>query len=118
MLSSTDKFAAVGQVIMDQREMGHAAAAGYTVSVYVPNASGGCPAAPGAGPAANCLLLPAGSWTGGFPPTGTTNAAWTGISKSTFNGFIVNGQTGATRLQLPFVQTGVGPIEIIRRPQP
>ena len=30
----------------------------------------------------------------------------------------MNGLTGATRLQLPFVQAGVGPIEITRKPQP
>jgi hypothetical protein len=116
-LTFTDKVAAVGQVVLDQLENGHATAAGYTGSVYVPNATGGCPAAPGAGPAANCLLLPAGSWIGGFPPTGAKNGAWSFISKSTFNGFIVNGLTGATKLQLPFVQAGVGPIEIVRRPQ-
>src|SRR3979411_1128945 len=46
------------------------------------------------------------------------NASWTAISKGTFNGFIVNGLTGATKLQLPFVQAGVGPIEITRKPQP
>ena len=117
-LTFTDKIAAVGQVIMDQLENGHATAAGYTGTPYVPNAGGGCPAAPGTGPAANCVALPAGSWTGGFPPTGTANPAWTGISKATFNGFIENGLTGAKKLQLPFVQNSpVGAIDIIRRPQ-
>src|ERR1700738_5369990 len=117
-LTFTDKIAAVGQVILDQLENGHATAAGYGGTVYVPNASGGCPAAPGQGPGPNCLALTQGSWTGGFPPTGAANGGWTGISKSTFNGFIVNGLTGATKLQLPFVQSGVGPIEITRKPQP
>jgi hypothetical protein len=117
-LTFTDKIAAVGQVIMDQLENGHATAAGYTGTPYVPNAGGGCPAAPGTGPAANCVALPAGSWTGGFPPTGAANPAWTGISKATFNGFITNGLTGAKNLQLPFVQnSAVGAVDIIRRPQ-
>ena len=118
-LTFTDKIAAVGQVITDQLENGHPTAAGYTGVPYVPNAGGGCPAAPAAGPAANCLALPAGSWTGGFPPTGAANPGWTGISKSTFNGFIENGLTGAKKLQLPFVNSGnkVGAIDIIRRPQ-
>jgi Tfp pilus assembly protein PilX len=117
-LTFTDKIAAVGQVIIDQLENGHATAAGYTGIPYVPNASAGCPAAPGAGPAANCIQLPGGSWTGGFPPVGAANPGWTGISKSTFNGFIENGQTGATKLQLPFVQASlVGAIDIVRRPQ-
>ncbi len=119
-LTFTDKIAAVGQVVLDQLENGHATSSGYTGSVYVPNASGGCPAAPGAGPATNCLQLTAGSWTGGFPPlAGGPNAAWTGISKSTFAGFIENGLTGATKLQLPFVNSSrVGAIDIIRKPTP
>jgi Tfp pilus assembly protein PilX len=118
-LTFTDKIAAVGQVILDQLENGHATAAGYTGTVYAPNASNGCPPAPGQGPQANCLALTQGSWTGGFPTaTGSANSGWTAISKGTFNGFIVNGLTGATKLQLPFVQAGVGPIEITRKPQP
>jgi Tfp pilus assembly protein PilX len=117
-LTFTDKIAAVGQVITDQLENGHATSSGYTGTAYVPNAGAGCPAAPGAGPAANCLAVPAGSWTGGFPPAGAANPAWTGISKSTFNGFIENGLTGAKKLQLPFVGASqVGAIDIIRRKQ-
>jgi PilX N-terminal len=126
-LTFTDKIAAVNQVVMDQLENGHPTSSGYGGQVYLPNAAGGCPAAPGTGPAANCPQLTAGSWTGGFPPSpptpcaacsGGPNAGWTGISKSTFNGFIENGLTGATKLQLPFVQADpIGAIEIIRRPQ-
>ncbi len=119
-LTFTDKITAVGQVITDQLENGNKTGPGnYGGNVYVPNAAGGCPSAPnsGPGPGTNCLVLPAGSWTGGFPPTGGANAAWTGISKSTFNGFIENGSTGATKLQLPFVSSSkVGAIDIIRKP--
>jgi hypothetical protein len=117
-LTFTDKIAAVGQVYLDELENGHPTASGYGGSVYVPNASGGCPSAPLAGPAANCLKLPAGSWSGGIYPSGAANTGWTGISKVNFAGFITNGATGATRLQLPFVQnSNVGAIDIIRRPQ-
>jgi len=117
-LTFTDKIGAVGQVVLDRLENDHSTASGYTGTVYVPNAGGGCPGAPGTGPAANCLQLANGSWTGGFPPTGAAYSGWTGISKSTFNGFVENGLTGATRLQLPFVQSSaVGAIDIIRRPQ-
>lgn len=117
-LTFTDKVAAVGQVILSQLENNHATSSGYTGVTYVPNAAGGCPN-PNSGPEANCIALTAGSWTGGFPPAGSANSAWPGISKSTFNGFIENGLTGATKLQLPFVNTGdpVGAMEIIRRPQ-
>ena len=38
------------------------------------------------------------------------------VSVGTFNSFIINGATGATNLQLPFVNSSiVGPIDIIRR---
>jgi hypothetical protein len=118
-LTFTDKIAAVGDVIMDQLENNHPTSAGYTGSVYVPNASGGCPSAPGAGPATHCVQLPSGSWTGGFSPVaGSEQSNWVGISKTTFAGFIENGVTGATKLQLPFVNASkVGAIDIIRRPQ-
>ncbi|MFZ0732930.1 MAG: hypothetical protein WAM79_11445 [Candidatus Sulfotelmatobacter sp.] len=117
-LTFTDKLAAVGQVILDQLENGHPTSSGYTGTVYVPSAAGACPPAPGAGPATNCSALSAGSWTGGFPPTGAANPGWKNISTSSFNGFITNGLTGATKLQLPFVQnSSVGAIDIIRRPQ-
>jgi hypothetical protein len=118
-LTFTDKIAAVGEVIVDQLENGHSTASGYTGNIYVPTASGGCPAAPGAGPAAYCQQLPSGSWTGGFAPVaGSEQASWVGVSKNTFASFIENGVTGATKLQLPFVNSStVGAIDIIRRPQ-
>jgi Tfp pilus assembly protein PilX len=118
-LTFTDKVAAAGQVILDQLENGNSTSTyGYNDPVYIPTAAGGCPAAPGAGPATYCKALTAGSWTGGFPPTGTANTStWKGLSTTTFNGFVINGATGATTLQLPFVQSSaVGPIDIIRKP--
>src|SRR5215469_3315496 len=121
-LTFTDKITAVGQVVLSQLENGTASGSSsgsYNGNIYLPNAAGGCPNAPSSGPGtgSNCLVLPAGSWTGGFPPTGSANPGWTGISKSTFNGFIENGATGATKLQLPFVNSSkVGAIDIIRKP--
>jgi Tfp pilus assembly protein PilX len=116
-LTFTDKVAAVGQIITDQLENGWPTSTNYTGSVYVPDAAGGCPPAPGAGPAANCLKLPYGSWTGGFPNTGSANPPWKNTSTATFSSFIINGLTGATKLQLPFVNSSkVGAIDIIRRP--
>lgn len=122
-LTFTDKITAYGQIVTSQLENGTGAGAGagsYNGNIYVPTAAGGCPNAPGSGPAASCVALPAGSWTGGFPPAGTANAAWTGISKSTFGGFIENGLTGASKLELPFVNSGskVGSIDILRKPTP
>jgi hypothetical protein len=129
-LTFTDKIAAVGQVVMDQLENGWPTNNGYTGAVWVPTAAGGCPAAPTPGPGAsgNCLQLNAGSWTGGFPPAppapctacaGAASAGWRGVSTTTFNSFITNGLTGATKLQLPFVQNSpVGAVDIIRKPTP
>lgn len=121
-LTFTDKIAAVGQVVLDQLENGHPTSSGYTGSIYVPNAAAGCPAAPAAGPAGNCLQLSEGSWTGGFPTgAGAANnspTAWNTVSKVNFAGFIETGATGATKLQLPFVGASqVGAMDIIRRPQ-
>ena len=104
-LTFTDKIAAVGQVIVDQLENGWPTSTNYTGTVYVPNAAGGCPAAPEPDRQRIAAALPAGSWTGGFPPTGAANPGWKGISTTTFASFIVNGLTGATKLQLPFVQS-------------
>ncbi|MGC2370655.1 MAG: PilX N-terminal domain-containing pilus assembly protein [Candidatus Sulfotelmatobacter sp.] len=118
-LTFTDKIAAVGNIVLDRLENGHLTSSGYGGSVYAPSAAGGCPAAPGAGPAANCPQLTGGSWSGGIPTgAGGANAGWTGISTGTFHNFVINGLTGATALQLPFVNSSqIGAIDIIRRPQ-
>jgi hypothetical protein len=122
-LTFTDKIAAVNEIILDQLENGHPTSNGYTGTVYAPNASSGCPSAPGTGPAANCPQLTAGSWTGGFAQiAGVANPGWTTLSTGSaatdFHGYVVNGLTGATKLQLPFVeQSVVGAVDIIRRPQ-
>ena len=126
-LTFTDKIAAVGQVVMDQLENGHSTASGYGGQTFVPAAAGACPNGPAAGPAANCNPLGEGSWTGGFPPiAGAVNNApikWKTVSEGStaaggFNSFITTGATGATKLQLPFMQSdSIGAIEIIRRQQ-
>jgi len=129
-LTFTDKIAAVGQVVTDRLENGNLTAPGnYGGAVYIPTQAGGCPAAPGSGPVAGtCVALPSGSWKGGFPPNpgnvgpndgGAADGTWKG-NTTQFNGYIRNGLTGATKLQLPFVNSGnkVGAIDIIRRPTP
>jgi hypothetical protein len=118
-LTFTDKIAVVGQIVLDRLENNHLTSSGYGGAVYAPDAAGGCPAAPGTGPAANCVQLTAGSWAGGIPTgAGAANGGWAGISTGTFHNFVINGLTGATKLQLPFVNSSaVGAIDIIRRPQ-
>jgi Tfp pilus assembly protein PilX len=130
----SDKIAAYQQIVMDRLENDHLTTTGYGGTVYVPNASGGCPLNTFPPTGANCVALPrAGvsptdaSWTGGHPTIGIVNPNFFTIS-SGFNGFLVNSVTGATDMQLPFVQNSCtdpknkppcsDPISIIRKPQP
>lgn len=129
-----DKLSAFQQVIMDQLENGHPTTTGYGGTVYVPKASGGCalsPIPPAAEP--NCVALPAAgtipgdaSWSGGYPTVGgAANVNFPSLSSGTLNGYVTNSLTGATNMQLPFVQNSctsnpppcTDPISIIRKPQ-
>lgn len=57
-----------------------------------------------------------GSVTGG--PGSSINSSWASISLSTYNGNIINRDTGARALTLPFVDAQFSPVEVIRRPLP
>jgi Tfp pilus assembly protein PilX len=130
----SDKIAAYQQIVMDRLENDHLTTTGYGGTVYVPNASGGCPLNTFPPTGANCVALPGpgvsptdASWTGGHPSAGIANQNFFRIS-SGFNGFLVNSVTGATDMQLPFVKNSCtdplnkppcsDPISIIRKPQP
>jgi hypothetical protein len=111
------KMSAVGEIVRDYLSNGFAAVGSYPGPVYIPNAPNGCD---GGHPAANCLNLhnnpSQGSVTGGMPGAGAVqNPNWVNVSTTTFNGYVINGRTGARPLQLPFVQPGAGPIEVIRK---
>ena len=132
----TDKVAAFSQIITDRLENGWGTATGYTGTIYVPKASGGCPLpTPAVYPptGVNCLSFTQAttptdaSWSGGYPTiAGAANANFPSISTGTFNGYLANSLTGVTNLQLPFVQNSctsnpppcTDPIQIIRKPQP
>jgi PilX N-terminal len=111
---------------------------GHTGNVYIPTTTGGC--AIGGGSTATCRALKytgpdeGSAWNGTLQPPGiptaggvaNSNAApsdWNTISTGPstpappagYNSFILNGATGATALNLPFVRGNVQPIEIIRR---
>lgn len=128
-----DKIAAFQQIVMDRLENGYSTAVSYGGTVYVPKASGGCPLTfPPTG--ANCIALPGAgtvpgdaSWSGGYPSlAGSANNNFPSISSGTLNGFVINSLTGATNMQLPFVQNSctsnpppcTDPIAIVRKPQP
>jgi hypothetical protein len=115
---------AAGDVVRDQLANGAGTLAqGRTGNVLVPTAPGGCD---GAQPACRNLTVNPndGSSRGGPTPTysatgtGTVNPIWNSLSTSTYAGMILSGTTGAKQLTLSFVQPGVGPIEIVRRPLP
>jgi Tfp pilus assembly protein PilX len=132
-----DKLAAFGQVVMDRLENGHLTSAGYGGTVYSSKAAGGCPLntfPPPTGAGTNCVALPAStpstpgdaSWSAGIPGIGgAANPAFPSISGGALNGYVTNALTGATNMQLPFVQNSctsnpppcTDPIEIIRKPQ-
>jgi len=115
---------AAGDVVRDQLANGaNTLAQGRTGQVLIPTAPNGCD---GAQPACrNFQVNPnEGSSIGGptaaYSPggTGAVNPIWNTISLTTYAGDILSGTTGAKALTLSFVQPGVGPIEIIRRPAP
>jgi hypothetical protein len=115
---------AAGDVVRDQLANGASTLAqGRTGQVLIPTAPNGCD---GAKPACRNLQVNPneGSSIGGptptYSPTGTgvVNPIWNTISMTTYAGNILSGTTGAKQLTLSFVQPGVGPIEIIRRPAP
>jgi len=129
-----DKVAAFQQVVMDQLENGHMTTTGYGGTVFVPKASAGCPLNTFPPTGANCVALPGAgtvpgdaSWSGGFPGVaGAANSNFPSISSGTLNGFVTNALTGATNMQLPFVQNSctsnpppcTDPIALIRKPLP
>ena len=132
----TDKVSAFKQVVMDRLENGYATTGGYGGTVWLPIASGACPSnVPATFPpvGANCRALPGAgtipgdaSWSGGYPSiAGAKNPNFPSLSSGTLNGYLINSLTGATNMQLPFVQNScvsnpppcTDPIAIIRRPR-
>ncbi|MDA2939263.1 hypothetical protein MYX75_13505, partial [Acidobacteria bacterium AH-259-A15] len=79
--------------------------------VLIPTAPGGCD---GAKPACRDLQEDEGSKVGG--PSSADNSNWQNISLTEYNGFILNGETGAKPMTLPFVAPGLRPNQLIRRP--
>jgi Tfp pilus assembly protein PilX len=115
-LALFDKATAFNQIITDRLENNHLTSSGYTGTIFIPNASGGCDVSQ---PATHCLASTAkdpASWSGGIPPAGGQTGGWVTTSTSTYNGFVSNSVTGVRKLTLPFVGQGVQPIQIIRKP--
>ena len=106
-----NKITAVGDVIRAELANGlSTVATGRTDPVLIPTAPAGCD---GAKPACRDLDEDEGSKVGG--PASGYNAGWTALSLTDYNGFILNGDTGAKAMNLPFVGGGLRAIQIIRR---
>jgi Tfp pilus assembly protein PilX len=144
-LTFFDKITAVGNVIRARLANTFDATAGaYNGSVNIPTSSNGCgtPASPNiTPPGCRAMGFNEGSVELGnycetdpnsapncqnsgnaYNPAWNSSQSWNGsvtgpISRGVYAGMILNGQTGATKLSLPFVGNGVSPIEIIKRPK-
>lgn len=104
-LTLPEKVTAVQEVIRQTLVNGVAiGTSGHTGTVRVATAPG----------AFRNLAATEGSVTGGAGSA--ENASWPTISLSTYNGYIRDGTTGATRLQLPLIGAGGSNPDLVLRP--
>ncbi|MBZ5568566.1 MAG: hypothetical protein LAN64_12020 [Acidobacteriia bacterium] len=114
---------AAKDVVRDQLASGASSTSNpaRTAAINIPKQPAGCD---GAQPACRNLTVAPneGSSIGGpsatYGGTGAVNPNWTSLSTSTYKSMILSGSTGVKPLSLSFVQSGVNPIEILRRPAP
>lgn len=119
-LTFHDKITAHGNVIRNQLPNELAPSSSYNNggTVDILTASAGCDGR--RPPACRDIRITEGSVIGG--PNSAQNPSWPTISKSIYNGWILDGNygnpggTGAKALTLPFIGGGAQPYEIIRRP--
>jgi hypothetical protein len=104
-LTLSDKVTAVGEVIRTNLSNGWNTNTNYQGTVSMAKAPG----------AYRTLTRTEGSLVGTMG-SGQNEPTWTNLSIGTYNGYIRNGRTGATRLDLPLVSVGATPVDLIRRP--
>jgi hypothetical protein len=118
-LTLKDRVTAVGEIIRTHLSNGETT---HTGDVRMARASN-CPDM-GTGtsqgvPPAQCFNLTVGSLVGNIG-SAVNDPAWADVSLgdalTESNGWIKNGRTGATRLDLPIVSDGAAPVDLIRRP--
>ena len=110
-LTFHSKITAVGEVIRAELANGLSTAPNRLDPVWIPTAPAGCD---GGQPACRDLQEDEGSKVAGV--TSADNTDWLTLSLTDYNGFILNGDTGAKAMDLPFVSPGLRAIELIRRP--
>ena len=121
-LTFHDKITAYGNVVRNQLPNGLAPSSSYNNDgpVDILYASAGCDTPPATPTACRPIAMNEASVVSG--PTSAQNSSWPTISKTTYHGWILDGNygnpggTGVKALTLPFVGGGAQPYEIIRRP--
>jgi hypothetical protein len=104
-LTMSDRVTAVGEIIRAELSNQLSTASSHSGDVRVLTSPG----------AYRALARNEGSKTGGLDST-NNEPAWTNLSTGAYNSYIVNGRTGARRLELPLTSFGAEAIDLIRRP--
>jgi hypothetical protein len=104
-LTLSDRVSAFGEVIRTNLSNGWPTSSSYTGNVRILTAPG----------VYRNLARTEGSLVGTLG-SAQNEPTWTNLSVGTYNGYVRNGRTGARRLDLPLVQMGAQPVDLIRRP--
>ena len=104
-LTLSDRVTVVGEVVRAELSNQLSTASSHSGETRILTSPG----------ATRALLRTEGSVTGGAT-TGWNEPTWTNRSTGTYNSYIINGRTGARRLELPLTSFGATPIDLIRRP--
>jgi Tfp pilus assembly protein PilX len=107
------KVTAAGEIIRYQMSNGNLSSPNWAGPVLIPTAPSGCESLVAS---ATCRDLDESEGSRVQGLTSAVNPNWNSLSTSTYNGWVLNGSTGAKALTLPFVNGSVKPIEIIHRP--
>jgi hypothetical protein len=107
-----DRVTSVGEIIRTNLSNGWDTNTNYTGTVNVNKLQS-------ASPSYRALARNEGSLTGTLPsvPSAWNEPTWSNLSEGPYNHNIMNGRTGARRLDLPISIFGEGPIDLIRRPK-
>lgn len=107
ILTMSDRVTAVGEVVRKYLSNGFNSSASYTGRVRILRAPGSY----------RDLGMNEGSVTGDVG-SALNEPTWSNLSTGTYNHNIMNGRTGARRLELPIVSFGAQPIDLLKRPLP
>jgi hypothetical protein len=108
-LTLADRVTSVGEIIRTNLSNGWDTNTNYTGTVNVNKLQS-------ASPSYRALTRSEGSLTGTLGSS-QNEPTWSNLSEGTYNHNIMNGRTGARRLDLPISTFGEGPIDLIKRPK-